>query len=324
MKTRTRESGVSPLVAEILMVSLVLLCAIVAYLVIFQVPAITEIPPVAVQITKSGELVSLAHLNGEPLEQGEFFVTINGDRVADRNMSLVGGAYPWSAGETLRVNTTGFTPARDVKLIYTGGSTNFVLASAYFLAASGNITRNATPTPTPTPTPVIYTRYPGFTVEAWVKWNVPPNPGTDTTRRWATIVVDGDSDRNRRYHLQHNQNNNAFEFAAATNKSNPQVWSTTSPVANTWYYVVGIYNRTDPANRLRIYVNGVNEASVTLDGGGLKASPNRYQVGGPAGIQWPGPTSMLRKFNGSISGLHTYEEAFSRQEILAHYAAGVP
>jgi hypothetical protein len=286
------------------------------------VPAISEIPPVAVQITKSGELVSLAHLNGEPLEQGDFYVTINADRVSDRNMSLVGGAYPWSAGETLRVNTTGFTPARDVKLIYTGGPTNFVLASAYFPAVSGNITRNATPTPTPAP--VVYTRYPGFTVEAWVKWNVPPNPGNDTSRRWATIVVDGDRDSNRRYQLQHNQLNTAFEFAAATNKSTPQVWSKTSPVANTWYYVVGIYNRTDPANRLRIYVNGVNEASVTLDGGGLKASPNRYQVGGPAGIQWPGPTSMLRKFDGSISGLHTYEEAFSRQEILAHYAAGVP
>jgi FlaG/FlaF family flagellin (archaellin) len=54
MKTWMRNDGVSPIVPEILMLALVLLCAIVAYLVIFQMPTITEVPPVAVQITKSG------------------------------------------------------------------------------------------------------------------------------------------------------------------------------------------------------------------------------------------------------------------------------
>jgi len=170
----------------------------------------------------------------------------------------------------------------------------------------------------------VYARYPGFTVEAWVKWNVPPDPGTDTTSKWATIVVDGYSDASRRYQLEHNQLNTLFEFNAATATEAKNVWSTTSPVANTWYHVIGIYNQTDPGNRLRIYVNGVNEKSTSIDGGGLKASPNRYQVGGPAGIQWPGSSSMQRKFNGQISGLTTYEEALSRAEILAHYQAGAP
>jgi len=303
------------------MVALICLAAGIAYVFIFQIPSIEKIPMVAADITKNGGQVSLFFKNGDPLEQGKFYVTVNGDRVSDGNISLVGGSYPWSPGERLVANYS-TSAINDVKLIYLGKPNSVVLASAYFPGPYVNSTSlNGTPVNT---TPV-YSRYPGFTVEAWVKWNVPPNPGADTTSQWATIVVDGTTDHNRRYQLEHNQFNTNFEFSAAA-ATNPQVWSTTSPVANTWYHVVGIYNQTDPGSRLRIYVNGVNEKSVSIDGGGLKASPNLNQVGGPAGINWPGPPPAIqqRKFNGEIRGLKTYEQALSQKEILAHYQAGVP
>jgi hypothetical protein len=107
----------------------------------------------------------------------------------------------------------------------------------------------------PSPYPV----YPGFTVEAWIKWNISPNSGGNSSRKWATIVVDGDTDTNSRYHLQHNSDNTLFEFAASTSTSRQYGQSTTSPVANKWYYLVGVYNQTDPGNRLKLYVNGVLE-----------------------------------------------------------------
>ena len=299
------------------MVALICLAAGIAYVFVFQIPSLEKIPMVAADITKNGNQITLFFKNGDPLEQGTFYVMVNGDRVPDGNVSLIGGAYPWSSGERLVVNYSGTSAIRDVKLVYDKNPSSMVLASAFFPAPSGNTTPvNNTP---------LYSRYPGFTVEAWVKWNVPPNPGADTTSQWATIVVDGTTDHNRRYQLEHNQFNTNFEFSAAA-ATNPQVWSTTSPVANTWYHVVGIYNQTDPGSRLRIYVNGVNEKSVSIDGGGLKASPNLNQVGGPAGINWPGPPPAIqqRKFNGEIRGLKTYEQALSQKEILAHYQAGVP
>ena len=46
---------------------------------------------------------------------------------------------------------------------------------------------------------VTYPIYPDFTVEAWIKWNIPPNSGGNVSRKWATIVVDGNTDYNRRY-----------------------------------------------------------------------------------------------------------------------------
>ena len=306
------ESAVSPLIAEIFMVALILLAAGVAIVALFQIPAIEKIPMVVVDITKDGGLVTLFLKNGDPLEQDQFYVAVNGNRVPGGNISLVDGAYPWSAGERILVNYTGLDPVRDVKLVYIQDPVSVVLASAFFPGPAANNTS-------------IYSRYPGFTVEGWVKWNIPPNPGADTTSKWATVVVDGTTDNNRRYQLQHNSDNTKFEFALATTtmgSSGTWVVSTTTPVSGTWYYVTGVYNMTP--GTMAISVNGIQESGKGVDSTGLRASPGKYQVGGPAGIQWPGPTSMLRKLNGDIRGVKTYEEAFSQAEILAHYSAGVP
>ena len=132
------ERGVSPIIAEILMVTLVLACAIIAYLVLFQIPAIVDIPPVAVQITKSGQLVTLSHLNGEPLAKDRFYVTVNGHRMPDSSVNIRGGSYPWSPGSSLLVTYTGTDAVRDVKLVYTEDTVSFVLAAAYFTVSQEN------------------------------------------------------------------------------------------------------------------------------------------------------------------------------------------
>ena len=75
------------------MVALVLLAAGIAYVFIFQLPSIEKIPMVAVDITKNGNIVTLFHKNGDSLEQGRFFVTVNGNRVPDGNVNLTGGSY---------------------------------------------------------------------------------------------------------------------------------------------------------------------------------------------------------------------------------------
>ena len=173
--------------------------------------------------------------------------------------------------------------------------------------------------------PVTYPVYPGFTVEAWLKWNVDPDPGSDTTRKWATIVVDGTTDNNRRYQLQHEQYNTKFEFALATatmSGSGTWVISTTTPVSGTWYHVAGVYNKTP--GTMAIYVNGGLQGGKVVNSDGLRVSPGKFQIGGPAGIQWPGPTSMQRKFDGNIRGVKTYERAMGPPEVASRFAAGLP
>ncbi len=164
----------------------------------------------------------------------------------------------------------------------------------------------------------------GFTAEAWVRWNRNPTPDNND-QRWATIVVDGNADSNSRYHFQHDQQNTKFEFAIRTaNNVRTFRQSTTTPLEGIWYYVVSVYNQE--TGHLRIYVNGIEENSASVSTLGLIPSPSLYQVGGPAGINWPSPppSAQLRKFGGNILCLGTHERAFTPQEILDKYNAGCP
>lgn len=172
----------------------------------------------------------------------------------------------------------------------------------------------------------------GFTVEAWVRWiNKSSSPARD--EQWATIVVDGTNDGNRRYHLQHSQDNKRFEYAIQTGTGSwigSYVQSTTEPQQGVWYYVVGVYNQTAPS--LNLYVNGVDvsENRNNRPGtDGLTASSGHYQVGGPEGVTYEagGHGSLeehQRIFNGEIRGLRTWEGSMAPAEILSCYKKGLP
>jgi len=172
----------------------------------------------------------------------------------------------------------------------------------------------------PSPYPV----FTGFTVEAWVKWNQNPAPTADN-QKWATLVVDGNTDNNRRYQLQHTSTNSNFEFALVTKAMGggigKWIWSTTSPVSGTWYYVTGVYNQTP--GTMALYVNGVQQSGTNVDSSGLRASPGLFQVGGPAGIIFNGNPGQ-RIFTGNIRGLQTYDRAMGAEEIASRFAAGLP
>ena len=442
------------------MVVLVCLATGVAYVMLFQFPSLDRIPMVAVDITTSGNQVFLLHKSGDALTSGTFYVTVNGNRVADANVSLAGGAYPWSPGEQLVVTYAGTSAIRDVNLIYAGPRGPVVLASAYFPGpvsnstpvnrtttgsiavtsapagagirldtsgtgsvtpamltnvspgqhridldltgyypanstvsvttgstvnadftlvkeiTNGSITVTSNPagagirldtsdTSSVTPATLAnvspgqhridldlpgyypanstvsvtagstvnadftlvketptYSRYPGFTAEAWVKWNGPP---TAADQQWAMIVVDGDSDGNRVYQIGHNMDNTRFEFRIRmTNNQEGLIMSDTQPQAGIWYHVAEVYNQTP--GTFTILVNGNPEQGTgtwSPDPGGMHSSTGIYQVGGPSGISYNGASNQ-RKFNGDIRGLSIYQEALTPAEILAHYRAGAP
>ena len=161
----------------------------------------------------------------------------------------------------------------------------------------------------------------GFTVWAWVKWiNKPSTPLSNQT--FATIVVNGNTNFNRQYHLEHDQDNTKFEFNIATVTAGDQgksVFSTTTPVNGTWYLVTGVYNQA--MGTMAIYVNGSQEASRSADSSGLRAYPGNRQIGGPAGINWPNPppAKQQRILNGSVFDVQYFDYVKSPADIQAHY-----
>jgi len=178
---------------------------------------------------------------------------------------------------------------------------------------------------------------PGLTVWAWVKWINKPNVPVPSDQQWATVVLDGSSNANRRYHIQHDQNNTKFEFdiitvtAAKSGGQGVHVWSTTPLVNGTWYLVTGVYDQTP--GTFAISVNGIQQASGNADNSGIRGSPGALQIGGiqagypnGKGICFAGSpscadASRVRILNGSVYGVQTFDYVKNQTEILAQYNA---
>ncbi|PWR73502.1 PKD domain-containing protein [Methanospirillum stamsii] len=166
-------------------------------------------------------------------------------------------------------------------------------------------------------------RGPGFTVYGWLRFTQPPTPSAPD-ERWATLVVDGNSDNSRRYHLLHSQQNTQFEmFFKTVNEANGWQHAPESfgPVQGVSYLLVAAYDQTDGIGRL--YVNGVEAASRTYDTSGIAPSPNLYQVGGPSGIYYSG-TANQRRLRGDVGGVNTIENVLLGPEIQTMYEDGPP
>jgi len=138
-----------------------------------------------------------------------------------------------------------------------------------------------------------------MTIAAWVKWTIDPNSG----KSWASIVNKGGNDQ---YRLQHNIDNSLFEFGIQTARGGRHLRSTTAPIQDLWYYVVGTYD----GETIKIYVNGTLENSITWSGSiAASSSPlfiGRYSDGG-------------RNFNGIIDEVSFYNRSLSIAEIQALY-----
>jgi hypothetical protein len=335
----SRESGISEVVATILVVFLVIALAVVVGVLLFgwALP-LQKTAYIAMEVSPrnisnasvvqvfhgQGDTVSLApsKIHGVPVR----FVLTNGSATYHATPLPAAASQGFGPGATLFLfrNASGVWLSDNRSDI--GGNLGFapgewtislIDTSANVLIARDTVQLSSAVVP-------VYPRFPGFTVESWVKWTVPPNPGSDATRMWAMIVVDGNSDSNRVYQIGHNQMNDRFEFRIRmTNNQEGLIMSDTAPQAGVWYYVAEVYNQTP--GTFTIYVNGNPETGIgtwSPDSGGIHSSTGMYQAGGPAGISYNGAANQ-RRFNGEILGLSRYTNALSPQEILAHYQAGV-
>ncbi|MBE2216820.1 MAG: T9SS type A sorting domain-containing protein [Ignavibacteria bacterium] len=161
-----------------------------------------------------------------------------------------------------------------------------------------------------------------ITVCAWVKWNVNPqtyiNNHNETEGRYADIIA---MDRhtvkdNGQFWFQHSSSNTSFQWTVQTTSSRRSVTSSTTPVINTWYYVAGVYDDTDPSKSLKIYVNGVLENSDN----NLSGNINTYNALFRLNIgRLP---SGYRLFAGELDEIRLYKRALTQQEIKEQMLSG--
>ena len=161
------------------------------------------------------------------------------------------------------------------------------------------------------------------TVCAWVKWNVNPqtyiNNHNELEGRNADIVtIDKHTVKdNGQFWLQHTNSNANFQWSVQTASSKRSITSSTSPVNNAWYYVVGVYDDADPSNSLKIYVNGILESTDNNLTGNINSYNSIYRLNI---CRLP---SGYRLFAGELDEIRIYKRALSQQEIRTQMFSAV-
>lgn len=141
-----------------------------------------------------------------------------------------------------------------------------------------------------------------FTLSAWV--NLDAIGGTDDN----FIRQDGGSPR-RIYLLRYDEGTSPDVFSMLTfDGSIQQALSTTSPETNRWYHVLG--TRTKVPNELKIYVDGVLEATATGTTADLETGAAAIYFGtDPNGLP-----SFVEMLDGQLSDVSIWNRALSASE----------
>jgi len=146
-----RESGVSEIVGATLLISIVVVSIAVISVMVLSPGTPHKIPALDAVISNIDHNVFIYHDGGDMLQKGDIAILVNGQ---DKTSSFVkngAGWDSWSVGESLVYDASGSAPVNDVKIVYTSGTAQGVLASAQF-----------GPSGMPTQVPVIYPPVAGF------------------------------------------------------------------------------------------------------------------------------------------------------------------
>jgi PKD repeat protein len=141
-----RESAVSRNIFLALIVSVVIIVAAVVIVFVLFPPAPVAVPAFSANAERSGTLVYLYHDGGDPLQERTTAFRINGMIVPKDAVSFLHGQnWPWTEGETIRIDDPAVGSPGDVEVLYTGGKTGVVVYSSQFTALPA--TTPVTPVP---------------------------------------------------------------------------------------------------------------------------------------------------------------------------------
>jgi hypothetical protein len=149
-----------------------------------------------------------------------------------------------------------------------------------------------------------------ITVAAWVKWTINPTANNNVHEgesKWATLVtMDGYIYRDQgQFWLQHASSDLNFQWSVKTTVRKDSISSTTRPVINKWYYVVGTYD----GSNMKLYINGVQENSKSLTGNiNPYNSDFKFNIGRIA--------NGYRLFTGNIDEVRIFITALTQEQII--------
>jgi PKD repeat protein len=176
-----RESALARnIILAVILSIAVIIIAVVIVIAVFP-PEADTVPVFSANAERSGNLVYLYHDGGDQLRQGSTAILINGQEVPGNAITFLHGqAWPWTEGETIRIDYPGAGLPENVEVLYTGGATQVVVYSNQFGIPP------ATPPVTFTPTATITEELPPATPT--VTTTTAPSPTQTETPGEGTAV----------------------------------------------------------------------------------------------------------------------------------------
>ncbi|PKP22113.1 MAG: hypothetical protein CVU05_05270 [Bacteroidetes bacterium HGW-Bacteroidetes-21] len=149
-----------------------------------------------------------------------------------------------------------------------------------------------------------------ITITMWVRWSDKSAAGVGDWANLVTLADSTGSGDNGVFWVQHNQTNTKFEFAINTT-SRDYIQSSVTPLNNVWYHLALVYDGNLASNNMKLYVNGVQDASRNKTGN-IRSFPSQTRLNFG---RWPNPGNSYRRFNGKMDEVSVWKKALSATEI---------
>lgn len=152
----------------------------------------------------------------------------------------------------------------------------------------------------------------GCTVMAWIMVR-------SFTKDWQAITTKGDS----AWRLHRHQNTDYINFACTGliggNKNwGSTVWGSTPVRDNEWHHAAGIYDPSDEADNVKLYIDGVIDGAEALRYGNGPIATNSYDVLIGENAQQTG-----REWHGLIDDVRLYDRPWSADKIYDYANFGI-
>ncbi len=153
MENETALARIFPLA---LILSVVIIVVVILVVFVAFPPAPDIIPSFRANTERSGNTVYLYHDGGDPLQERTTRILINDREVPGQSVTFLHGQdWPWTTGETMRIEYSGAGSPEDVEVRYVSGDTVATVYSANFAPPTEPVTPVPSGTPVSTVSPTM-------------------------------------------------------------------------------------------------------------------------------------------------------------------------
>ena len=153
-----RETALARNILLALILSVVIIVVVILVVFVAFPPAPDIMPSFRANAERSGNTVYLYHDGGDPLQERTTRFLINGGEVSRQAITFLHGQdWPWTTGETIRIEYSGAGSPETIEVLYASGDTSGVVYTATLAPASTPVPPSPVETPPPTDLPTIVT-----------------------------------------------------------------------------------------------------------------------------------------------------------------------